>query len=48
MRSGIGFRHWKRVEGSKNVHCLQQCSAELHFGHVPAKSVPAGNVVAQL
>ena len=24
MRTGIGFRHWNRVEGSKCEHCLQQ------------------------
>jgi hypothetical protein len=24
MRTGIGFKHWKRVEGSKWLHCLQQ------------------------
>ena len=24
MRTGIGFMHWKRVEGSKWEHCLQQ------------------------
>ena len=24
IRTGIGFRHWKRVEGSKWEHCLQQ------------------------
>jgi len=48
IRAGMGFRHWNRVEGSKCAHCLQQCSAALHFGHVPLKSVPAGNVVAQL
>jgi hypothetical protein len=48
MRTGTGFRHWKRVDGSKYAHCLQQWSAALHFGHCPAKSVPAGNVAEQL
>ena len=46
--AGIGLRHWKRVEGSKWVHCLQQCSSALHLGQVPAKSMPGGSVVAQL
>jgi hypothetical protein len=27
IRAGIGFWHWKRVEGSKCVHCLQQCNS---------------------
>jgi hypothetical protein len=35
MRTGIGFRHWKRVEGSKWEHCLQQCRAAPHFGQFP-------------
>jgi hypothetical protein len=48
MRSGIGLRHWKRVEDSKNVHCLQQCNWAAHFGQVPAKSVPGCRAVAQL
>ena len=48
MRTGIGFRHWNRVDGSKCAHCLQQCSAALHFGHRPLKSVPVGSAVAQL
>src|SRR5438477_6672055 len=48
MRTGIGLRHWKRVEGSKWEHCLQQCSSALHFGQVPERSVPGGSVVAQL
>jgi hypothetical protein len=38
IRTGIGLMHWKRVEGSKNVHCLQQCSSALHFGQVLEKS----------
>lgn len=24
MRTGTGFKHWNRVDGSKCVHCLQQ------------------------
>jgi hypothetical protein len=40
--------HWKRVEGSKWEHCLQQCSWAPHFGHAPVKSVPGGSVVEQL
>ena len=48
IRTGIGFRHWNRVEGSKCEHCLQQWRAALHFGQVPVKSTPGGNVVAQL
>ena len=48
MRTGIGFRHWNRVDGSKCAHCLQQCSAALHFGHGPLKLVPGGKVVEQL
>ena len=24
MRTGMGFRHWNRVDGSKCEHCLQQ------------------------
>ena len=45
MRTGMGFRHWKRVEGSKCAHCLQQCRAVLHFGHVPSKSMLPASVV---
>jgi hypothetical protein len=48
MRTGIGFKHWKRVEGSKCEHCLQQCSAALHFGHAPVKSVLSASAVEQL
>lgn len=48
MRSGIGFRHWKRVEESKCTHCLQQCSAAPHFGQFPLKSMSGGRVTAQL
>ena len=48
MRSGIGLRHWKRVDGSKCAHCLQQCSSELHFGQFPLKSTSGGKVVEQL
>jgi hypothetical protein len=40
--------HWNLVDGSKCVHCLQQCNAAAHFGHGPAKSVPGGSVVEQL
>ena len=47
-RTGIGFRHWKRVDDSKFTHCLQQCNAAPHFGQLPVKSVPGCNVVAQL
>ena len=46
--TGIGFRHWKRVEGSKCEHCLQQCNGVLHFGQVPLKSTPGGSAVEQL
>ena len=46
--AGMGFRHWNRVDGSKCVHCLQQCSSALHLGQVPVKSVPGGSVVEQL
>jgi hypothetical protein len=35
IRTGIGFVHWNRVEGSKCVHCLQQCNSVLHLGQVP-------------
>src|ERR1700704_4783508 len=35
IRSGIGFKTWKRVEGSKWPHCLQQWSAAPHLGHAP-------------
>ena len=35
MRTGIGFRHWNRVDGSKCEHCLQQWSSALHFGQLP-------------
>lgn len=48
IRTGIGFRHWNRVEGSKCEHCLQQCSSALHLGQLPAKSVPVGSAVEQL
>ncbi|HMJ62029.1 MAG TPA: hypothetical protein VK493_09715 [Bryobacteraceae bacterium] len=46
MRSGIGFRHWKRVEESKLTHCLQQCSPAPHFGQLPRKSMFGASVVA--
>jgi hypothetical protein len=45
---GMGFRHWKRVEGSKCAHCLQQCSGTPHLGQLPLKSAPLGSAVAQL
>ena len=48
MRTGMGFKHWKRVEGSKWAHCLQQCKAAPHFGQLPLKSVPLGSWVEQL
>jgi hypothetical protein len=48
IRTGMGFRHWKRVEGSKWAHCLQQCSAAPHFGQLPLKAVPLGSCVEQL
>jgi hypothetical protein len=48
IRAGIGFTHWKRVEGSKWEHCLQQCNSVLHFGQLPLKSVPCGSTVEQL
>jgi len=48
MRTGMGFMHWKRVEGSKCEHCLQQWRSALHLGQLPEKSVPGGKVVAQL
>ncbi len=48
MRTGIGFTHWNRVEGSKCPHCLQQCSSAPHFGHTTGNSCPVGNCVEQL
>ena len=48
MRTGTGLTHWKRVEGSKYAHCLQQWSAVWHLGHSAGKSEPAGSVVEQL
>src|SRR5262249_13851249 len=48
MRTGIGFTHWKRVEGSKWAHCLQQCKSAPHFGHLLFQSKSEGNVVEQL
>ena len=48
IRTGMGLRHWNRVEGSKCEHCLQQWSATLHFGQVAVKSVPSGRAVEQL
>jgi hypothetical protein len=48
IRSGIGFKHWKRVDGSKCAHCLQQCNAVPHFGQFRRKSVSAGKAIAQL
>ena len=41
MRTGMGLTHWKRVEGSKYAHCLQQCRAVWHLGHSAGKSEPA-------
>ena len=46
--TGIGFMHWKRVEGSKCEHCLQQWSCVPHFGHGPLNDVPGCSVVEQL
>src|SRR5262249_41414857 len=46
--TGIGLRHWNRVDGSKCEHCLQQWSAELHLGQLPLKSTPGGSAVEQL
>src|SRR3954453_12509383 len=48
IRTGIGFMHWNRVEGSKCEHCLQQCSSALHLGQFPAKLTPLGRGVEQL
>ena len=48
IRAGIGFRHWKRVDESKFTHCLQQCSATPHLGHLPVKSVSGAKATAQL
>jgi len=48
MRAGMGFWHWNRVDGSKYVHCLQQCRAVLHFGQLPVQSIPLGSCVEQL
>jgi len=48
MRTGMGFRHWNRVDGSKWEHCLQQCNSALHLGQLPAKLVPSGRAVEQL
>jgi hypothetical protein len=44
----MGFKHWKRVDGSKWEHCLQQCKGALHFKQLPLKSIPLGNWVVQL
>jgi hypothetical protein len=48
IRSGTGFVHWNRVDGSKWEHCLQQCSGAEHLGHGPLNCVPGGSVVEQL
>jgi len=48
MRTGMGFTHWKRVEESKFTHCLQQCKAAPHFGHLPVKSISGAKATAQL
>jgi len=48
IRTGIGFKHWNRVEGSKCAHCLQQWSGTPHLGQLALKSVPLGSAVAQL
>src|ERR1039458_197762 len=47
MRTGMGFRHWKRVEGSKCEHCLQQCRSALHLGQAPEKLTSGGSAVAR-
>ncbi len=46
--TGMGFRHWKRVDGSKLAHCLQQCNATPHFGQLPFQSMSAASAVEQL
>src|SRR6202040_3595666 len=43
IRTGTGFRHWNRVDGSKYAHCLQQCRAVPHLGQFPPKSMSDGN-----
>ena len=48
MRAGIGFTHWNRVDGSKLVHCLQQCSAAPHLGQLPFQSISPESCVEQL
>src|ERR1700691_3964827 len=48
IRSGIGFKHWKRVDGSKCAHCLQQCNSAPHFGHFPFQSTSPCSAVEQL
>src|SRR5271163_4084519 len=48
MRTGIGFRHWNRVEGSKWAHCLQQCKATPHLGQLARQSTSEDKVVEQL
>ncbi len=47
MRTGIGLLHWKRVEGSKWEHCLQQWSAVPHLGHLPSKDAVSGSSVVE-
>lgn len=48
IRTGIGFRHWKRVDGSKCAHCLQQCNATPHLGQFPRQSTSEESCVEQL
>src|ERR1700676_1557121 len=39
IRTGIGWLHLKRLDGSKCSHCLQACRSNPHFGHCPTGSV---------
>jgi len=48
IRTGTGFRHWKRVDGSKCAHCLQQCKATEHLGQLPFHTISDGSAVEQL
>src|SRR5208282_6705218 len=47
MRALTGRVHSKRLEESKNEHCLQLCSSAPQRGHLAVKSIPAGNRAAQ-
>jgi hypothetical protein len=36
--------HSKRLPGSKNMHCLQECNSKPHFGQSPVGGISCSTV----